>query len=187
MLRKLPKTKGFFAEFKKFALRGNVIEMAVGIVIGASFNAIVTSIVQGVLNPIIGKLLGKVDLSELKIVLTPATEEVAEVAIKYGMVIQKTLEFTITAFVMFLIIKGMNRLNDVQQKIEDDIKEAAAKKASDEKDAVEKKAAEEKAEAEKKAAEMAKKEEEIAKTGSENTALLKEIVSILKEQQAAKK
>lgn len=153
MKEKIEKTKGFLAEFKKFALRGNVIEMAVGIVIGASFNAIVTAIVQGVLNPLIGLLLGDVDLSELRIILTPATEELAEVAIKYGLVIQKIIEFVITAFVMFLIIKAMNRMNDLQQK----------------------KASEEKAEAEKKAA------EEKATSEADTNALLKEIVGILKE------
>ncbi len=149
----IEKTKGFLAEFKKFALRGNVIEMAVGIVIGASFNAIVTAIVQGILNPLIGLLLGDVDLSELRIILTPATAELAEVAIKYGLVIQKIIEFVITAFVMFLIIKAMNRMNDLQQK----------------------KASEEKAEAEKKAA------EEKAASEADTNSLLKEIVGILKE------
>lgn len=155
MDKKNEKTKGFFAEFKKFALRGNVIEMAVGIVLGASFNAIVTSIVQGILNPLIGTLLGNVDLSDLKIILTPAAGEIAEVAIRYGLVIQKTIEFVITAFVMFLIVKGMNKINDLQQKLE------------------QQKKAEEKAAA--------------VKTESENTALLKEIVSLLKEQKKTEK
>lgn len=150
MDKKIEKTKGFFAEFKKFALRGNVIEMAVGIVLGASFNAIVTSIVQGILNPLLGTLLGNVDLSDLRIILTPAAGEAAEVAIRYGLVIQKTIEFVITAFVMFLIVKGMNKINDLQQKLEQEKK------------------AEEKAAA--------------VKTESENTALLKEIVGLLKEQ-----
>lgn len=113
-----PKKLGFFAEFKKFALRGNAIEMAIGIVIGSSFNAIVNSIVQGVLNPLVGHLLGNMDLSDLRIILSPAVGEVAEVSIKYGIVIQRIIEFTITALVMFLIVRLMNRINDIQKEAE---------------------------------------------------------------------
>ena len=104
--------KGFYKEFKTFVMRGNVIDMAVGIAIGGAFNTIVNSIVNDIINPITGFIVGNVNFKDLKIVLKPATEETAEVAVKYGNVIQNIFSFLITAFVLFLVIKGMNRLHD---------------------------------------------------------------------------
>lgn len=106
---------GFVKEFKEFALRGNVIDMAVGIIIGGAFGKIVTSLVNDVIMPPIGQLLGKVNFSSLKWVLqegiTQNNEVVQpEVAIYYGNFIQTLVDFAIIAFVIFLMIKGINNI-----------------------------------------------------------------------------
>ncbi len=124
-MSKKEKNKGFIYEFKQFITRGNVVQMAVGIVIGAAFSAIVTAFVSGIINPVIGLLIGNVDFSELKVVLKSATEESAEVAILYGVLIQKIVEFVIVAFVLFLVVKGMNRLEEAKKKKEEEEKVAA--------------------------------------------------------------
>jgi len=111
----MAKKNGFFDEFKQFILRGNVVQMAIGIVVGAAFSAIVTAFVSGVINPLVGMLIGSVDFSELKIVLKAATEETAEVAVMYGIVIQKIFEFVVIALCMFLVIKGMNKLEEAKK------------------------------------------------------------------------
>ena len=101
------------SEFKEFAARGNVIDLAVGVIIGASFGKIVTSLVEQVVMPPIGLLLGRVDFAELKWVLAPenpATESIEEVAIQYGAFINTLIQFVIVAFVVFLMVKGVNRL-----------------------------------------------------------------------------
>ncbi len=98
--------KSFFNEFKKFAMRGNVIDMAVGIIIGAAFGKIVNSLVEDVLMPPIGLLLGKVDFSELKFALTD------DVAIRYGAFINALISFLIVAFAVFLLIKAINTLQE---------------------------------------------------------------------------
>ena len=87
------KSTGFFAEFKKFISRGNVLDMAVGIAAGAAFTAIINSFVNDIINPIIGVLIGGVDFSELTIVLKHATETTPEVAIRYGMFINSIISF----------------------------------------------------------------------------------------------
>ncbi len=101
-------------EFRDFALRGNVVDLAVGIIIGTAFGAIVKSLVDDILMPIIGVMV-KVDFSELKYVLqvahtTPAGEELPEVAIRYGAFINFVITFTIVAFAMFMVVKAMNNL-----------------------------------------------------------------------------
>jgi len=101
------------SEFKDFISRGNVIDLAVGVIIGASFGKIVTSLVEQVVMPPIGLLLGKVDFSNLKWVLAPedpATEAIEEVAIQYGAFINTLIQFAIVAFVIFLMVKFINRL-----------------------------------------------------------------------------
>jgi large conductance mechanosensitive channel len=100
----------FVAEFKKFALRGNVIDLAVGVVIGAAFGKIVTSLVDNIIMPPIGWLIGGIDFSDWKWVLRPASEGVKEVAIQYGIFINVLIQFTIIAFAIFLVVKGINRL-----------------------------------------------------------------------------
>lgn len=104
--------KKFFNEFKTFAMRGNVMDMAVGIIIGAAFGKIVTSMVEDVIMPPIGWILGNVDFSDLKLVLVKASKDpdVAEVAIKYGAFINTVISFIIVAFAVFVLIKAINTL-----------------------------------------------------------------------------
>lgn len=97
-----------FSEFKKFAMRGNVIELAVGVVIGGAFGKIITSLVNDIIMPILGIITGKIDLTSLKIVITPATAEVAELSIKYGQFIQSLIDFLLIALSMFFVIKVIN-------------------------------------------------------------------------------
>lgn len=101
--------KNFINEFKKFAMRGNVIDMAVGIIIGAAFSKIVDSLVKDVLMPPIGLLLGKVDFSDLKLNLTSGENPVA---INYGLFINALISFIIVAFAVFLLIKAINTLQE---------------------------------------------------------------------------
>ncbi len=108
---------GLLAEFKEFAARGSVVDLAVGVIIGASFGKIVTSLVDQVIMPPIGLLLGKVDFSKLEWVLVPedpATEMVEKVAIQYGAFINTLIQFLIVAFVVFLLVKAINRLRREQ-------------------------------------------------------------------------
>ena len=104
--------KGFFAEFKEFVARGNVVDMAVGIIIGGLFTAIVNSFVKDILNPILGLLVGGTDLGALKIVLKQATETTEELAIRYGNLIQNIIQFLLTAFVLFLLVRSINRMKE---------------------------------------------------------------------------
>ncbi len=104
-------------EFREFAMRGNVVDMAVGIIIGAAFGKIVTSLVNDVIMPPIGLLMGNVDFSNLFVTLGEGSFETlaaAEAAgapiIKYGVFINTILDFVIVAFAIFLVIRGMNRL-----------------------------------------------------------------------------
>ena len=104
---------GVISEFKDFIARGNVIDLAVGVIIGASFGKIVTSLVEQVVMPPIGLLLGGVDFSNLKWVLAPedpTTEAIEEVAIQYGAFLNTLIQFLIVAFVIFLMVKFINRL-----------------------------------------------------------------------------
>ena len=96
-------------EFKAFILRGNVLDLAVAVIVAGAFGAIVTSLVNDVIMPPIGMALGGVDFSELKYVLAAATEGEEEVAIRYGAFIQKIIDFLIIAAVIFAIIKTYNR------------------------------------------------------------------------------
>jgi large conductance mechanosensitive channel len=109
-------------EFKEFAMRGSVLDMAVGIIIGAAFGAIVSSLVTDVLMPPIGLLLGKVDFTNLYIVLSGGTtgaapyaslaaaQQAGAVTLNYGLFINKIISFVIVAFALFLVIRGMNRM-----------------------------------------------------------------------------
>ena len=97
-------------EFKTFAVRGNVVDMAVGIVIGAGFGKIVSSFVADVIMPPIGLLIGGVDFSKLVITIKKATETTAAVTLNYGKFIQSIIDFAIIAFAIFMVIKGINTL-----------------------------------------------------------------------------
>ena len=104
---------GLLTEFKEFAARGSVVDLAVGVIIGASFGKIVTSLVDGVIMPPIGLLLGRVDFSKLEWVLVPedpATQAIEKVAIQYGAFINTLIQFLIVAFVIFLVVKAVNRM-----------------------------------------------------------------------------
>lgn len=95
-------------EFKEFAMRGNVIDLAVGVIIGGAFGKIVTSLVNDILMPIISILTGGVNFVDLKLVLVQAQGTTAEVAVKYGQFLQNTIDFLIIAFTIFMVIKFMN-------------------------------------------------------------------------------
>lgn len=103
----------FVAEFKKFALRGNVVDLAVGVVIGAAFGKIVTSLVDNIIMPPIGWAIGGIDFSDWKWVLKPAdaATKTAEVAVQYGVFINVLIQFIIIAFAIFLVVKAINRLS----------------------------------------------------------------------------
>lgn len=96
-------------EFRDFAMKGNLVDIAVGFVMGAAFAKVTGSFINGIVMPVVGLIQGK-DLSDWKFVLKAAEGENAEVAISYGTFISVTIEFIIIAFVMFLVIKGMNSL-----------------------------------------------------------------------------
>lgn len=106
----------FITEFKEFAMRGNVIDLAVGVVIGGAFGKIVSSLVNDVVMPVIGKILGGVNFSELAVVMTPAQlgadgkEVAAAVLLRYGAFIQSIIDFALIAFAIFMAIKVINRL-----------------------------------------------------------------------------
>ncbi|HMR46315.1 MAG TPA: large-conductance mechanosensitive channel protein MscL [Bacteroidia bacterium] len=113
---------GFLKEFKDFAMRGNLVDFAIGVVVGGAFGKVTASFVDGIVMPIVGKLVGGADFSELKYKIqdgskevvdatgTVTTKAVPEVYIKYGEFINVCIDFIVIAFVMFLVIKAMNRM-----------------------------------------------------------------------------
>lgn len=102
--------KGWLDEFKSFAVRGNVVDMAVGIIIGAAFGKVVSSVVADIVMPPLGVLIGGVDFSDLVITLKAAADGVPAVTLGYGKFIQAMLDFTIVAAAVFLLVKGVNAL-----------------------------------------------------------------------------
>ncbi len=102
------KKNSFIAEFKEFVSRGNVLDMAVGLIIGTTFTAIVKSVVNDIIMPFIGWLLGNSSFSEFRIILTPAAGDAPEIAIRYGALIQTFIDFLIIAFILFMIVKAFN-------------------------------------------------------------------------------
>ena len=101
---------GMMKEFKEFAVKGSVVDMAVGIIIGAAFGKIVSSAVADVIMPPIGVLLGGVDFSNLAIIIKEAAGDIPAVIISYGKFLQTIIDFTIIAFTIFIAIKGINTL-----------------------------------------------------------------------------
>ena len=101
-------------EFKDFAVKGNVVDMAVGIVIGVAFGNIITVFVSGVIMPPIGVLLGGADFSNLAIIVKEAVGETPAVLISYGLFIQTLIDFTIIAFVIFMVVKGINKMKGAE-------------------------------------------------------------------------
>ena len=116
---------GFLKEFKAFALKGNVMDMAVGVIIGGAFGKIVTSLVNDVIMPPIGYLTGGVDFKDLKWVIQEATEAtettaaLAEVSLKYGAFVQQIIDFLIIALSVFMMIKLVNKLSSLRKKEEE--------------------------------------------------------------------
>ena len=102
-------------EFKEFAMRGNVVDMAIGIVIGGAFGKIISSFVKDVLMPPIGMLLGGVDFSNLSLTLKEAVGDAPAVLVKYGIFINTVIDFIIIAFAIFMVIKAMNRMKKKEE------------------------------------------------------------------------
>ena len=130
--------KKLFNEFKEFAMRGNVIDMAVGVVIGAAFGKITTSLVNDVFMPLIGLLIGGIDLGQLNIVLKPevldeAGEVVtAAVTLGLGTFLATILDFILVAFVIFLVVKAINKLRTIGKKPEEPAEEEEPAPTSEE-------------------------------------------------------
>jgi large conductance mechanosensitive channel len=122
---------GMLKEFKEFAMRGNVIDLAVAVVIGGAFGKIVTSFVNDILMPPIGLLLGNVDFKDLKVIMRAATDEVAAVTWNYGMFIQNIIDFVIIAFSIFMVVKAMMKLQ--KKKVEEPAPAAPPEPTNEEK------------------------------------------------------
>ena len=126
---------GFVQEFKEFAIKGNVMDMAVGVIIGGAFGKIVSSLVDDVIMPVVGQLIGGVDFKGLKYVFSPAVAEVknevgevvvpavAEVALNYGAFIQNVFDFFIIALCIFIMVKGINFLKK-EEKVTEEIEKS---------------------------------------------------------------
>lgn len=118
------KKKGFIAEFKEFISRGNVLDMAVGVIVGGAFTAIVTSLVNDILMPLIGLLTGGADFSSLKVTVGNPIGDVAPATINYGMFIQQVVNFLIVAFVIFAVIKSINKFRRKDEPAEEPVPES---------------------------------------------------------------
>ena len=125
---------GLIKEFKDFAMRGNVMDMAVGVIIGGAFGKIVTSLVNDILMPLVGKVLGNTDFTNLYAVLAgevPAgtsleqAREAGASVFAYGAFIQQVVDFLIVAFCIFMVIKGVNKLSNLRKKEEEEAAPAA--------------------------------------------------------------
>ncbi|MDB4925209.1 large-conductance mechanosensitive channel protein MscL [Mucilaginibacter sp.] len=97
-------------EFKEFAMRGNVVDLAVGVIIGAAFGKIVASLVTDIIMPPLGFVVGRIDFKDLKYIIKPAIGKTPETAINYGLFINNVIDFLIVAFCIFLMVKGINSL-----------------------------------------------------------------------------
>ncbi|GDX08197.1 large-conductance mechanosensitive channel protein MscL [Buttiauxella sp. WJP83] len=104
-------------EFREFAMRGNVVDLAVGVIIGAAFGKIVSSLVADIIMPPLGLLIGGVDFKQFALTLRPAAGDIPAVVMHYGVFIQNIFDFVIVAFAIFLAIKAINQLN--RKKIEE--------------------------------------------------------------------
>ena len=106
---------GLFKEFKEFAVKGNVMDMAIGVVIGGAFGKIVTSLVSDIIMPLIGAATGGLNFTQWKWVIREATEDTAELALTWGNFIQVIFDFIIIAFCIFMVVKGMNKLKKKEE------------------------------------------------------------------------
>ena len=124
---------GFISEFKKFAMRGNVMDMAVGVIIGGAFGKIISSLVDDVIMPVVGKAVGNVDFTNLFVNLSDdtkydslaAAKEAGVSILAYGQFIQTAVDFIIVAFCVFMVIKGINKLSSLKKKKEEESAPAA--------------------------------------------------------------
>ena len=124
---------GFISEFKEFAMRGNVLDMAVGVIIGGAFGKIISSLVDDVIMPVVGKAVGNVDFTNLFINLSDDTtykslaeaKEAGVSILAYGQFIQTTVDFLIVAFCIFMVIKGINKLSNLKKKKQEEAAPAA--------------------------------------------------------------
>lgn len=114
-------------EFKKFAFKGNVIDMAVGVVVGGAFSTIVNSLVKDIIMPVFGFITAGMDFTALKVVLSEATETKAEAAILYGSFIQNIISFLIISFSIFMIVKGISKATSLRKAPEPEVIEEAPK------------------------------------------------------------
>ncbi|HOM02441.1 MAG TPA: large-conductance mechanosensitive channel protein MscL [Acetivibrio sp.] len=94
-----------YNEFKKFALKGNVVDLAIGVIIGGAFGKIVSSLVDDIVMPLLGIILGRIDLTSLKLVIRPASGDIAELSLKYGQFLQSVIDFLIIALSIFFMMK----------------------------------------------------------------------------------
>lgn len=111
--------KKFFSEFREFAMRGNVLDMAIGVILGGAFGKITTSLVNDVFMPLVGLLIGGVDLGKLNIVLKAATETTEAVTLGIGTFLSTIIDFVLVAFVIFLMVKTINQLHKLGKKDEE--------------------------------------------------------------------
>ncbi len=105
----------FLSEFKEFAMKGNVVDLAVGVIIGAAFGKIVSSLVEDIIMPALGLLIGGVNFTDLAVTLKEAQGDIPAVVLKYGNFLQTVFDFMIVAFAIFLAIKAMNKLKRKQE------------------------------------------------------------------------
>lgn len=109
----------FLKEFREFAMRGNVVDLAVGVIIGAAFGKIVSSLVADIIMPPLGLLIGGIDFKQFHLVLREAADGAPAVMLNYGMFLQQLFDFTIVAFAIFIAIKALNRLKRKEDAQED--------------------------------------------------------------------
>jgi large conductance mechanosensitive channel len=121
--------KSIGAEFKEFISRGNVIDLAVGVIMGGTFTTIITSLVNDIIMPVIGMLFGGIDFTTLRYVIRPAAEGVEEAAINYGNFIQCVVNFLLVAMVVFLMVRS---INNMRRKKEEPAEEPAPAEPSEE-------------------------------------------------------
>lgn len=105
----------FVKEFKEFAIKGNVIDLAVGVIIGGAFGKIVSSLVADIIMPLVSLIIGTAKFNELKVVFTPATETAAEVALRYGSFIQNIIDFLLIALSIFVVVRLLNKFKKKEE------------------------------------------------------------------------
>ena len=106
----------FIKEFREFTMRGNVVDMAVGVIIGGAFGKIVSSLVSDIFMPVLGILTGGIDFKDMKFVLAQAQGDVPAVTLNYGVFIQNVIDFIIIAFAIFMMIKALNKVRNPEEK-----------------------------------------------------------------------